>query len=333
MDRSWIKYMLVVALLHAIGIGSLIVCSRRDSALFGLGVLAYTFGLRHAFDADHIAAIDNTVRKLIEQKERPSGVGFYFSIGHSTIVFVLAIGTALATHWVEHSVPQLEKYGGLLGTTISGIFLLLIGGLNLIVLISMCRLFTAIGRRASHFESMETLLQSRGFFSRFLTPWMKFINKSWHAYPVGVLFGLGFDTATEVALLTISSLAVRQSHSVVSVLTLPILFAAGMSLLDTADGILMVGAYRWAFTTPLRKLYYNVSVTGLSVAAAVLIGLVEVGQVIGEKGGFKGPFWNWLQGIDFGELGYWLCALFLVTWALSFGVWKVFRFESRWSGP
>ncbi|UNO50834.1 HoxN/HupN/NixA family nickel/cobalt transporter [Alicyclobacillus acidoterrestris] len=325
--------MLVVALLHAIGIGSLIVCSRRDPALFGLGVLAYTFGLRHAFDADHIAAIDNTVRKLIEQKERPSGVGFYFSIGHSTIVFVLAIGTALATHWVQHSVPQLEKYGGLLGTTISGVFLLLIGGLNLIVLISMCRLFTAIGRREFHLDSMETLLQSRGFFSRFLTPWMKFINKSWHAYPVGVLFGLGFDTATEVALLTISSLAVRQSHSVISVLTLPILFAAGMSLLDTADGILMVGAYRWAFTTPLRKLYYNLSVTGLSVAAAVLIGLVEVGQVIGEKGGLKGPFWGWLQGIDFGELGYWLCALFLVTWALSFGVWKVFRFESRWSHP
>ncbi|MCL6634008.1 MAG: HoxN/HupN/NixA family nickel/cobalt transporter [Alicyclobacillus herbarius] len=323
------KYMLVVALVHAMGFGSLMLFG-RDPALLGLGILAYTLGLRHAFDVDHIAAIDNMVRKLLEHKERPAGVGFYFSIGHSTVVFLLAVGTALASNWVQHSIPQLDQFGGLLGTTISGVFLLLMGGLNLAVLMSMFRVFLGLRRRELESGVIEKLLHSRGLFSRLLRPWMKLVTRSWHAYPIGVLFGLGFDTASEVALLTISSLAVKHDHAIGSVLALPTLFAAGMSLFDTADGTLMIGAYRWAFTTPLRKLYYNLTVTGLSVAAAVLIGLVEVGQVIAAKVGLKGPLWVWLQAIDFGQLGYWLCGLFLLTWLLSYGVWKVFRLETRW---
>jgi high-affinity nickel-transport protein len=322
--------MLVVAALHGIGIVSVIISGHNNPALFGLGILAYTFGLRHAFDVDHIAAIDNTVRKLLEAKQKPSGVGFFFSIGHSTIVFVLAILTAVATQWVRQSIPLLEKFGGMIGTTISGVFLLTIGGLNFVVFISMFHLFWGMRQDRRQTDSIEQLLESRGFFIRLIRPLMKFVYKSWHAYPIGFLFGLGFDTASEVALLTISSLTAKHTHSISAVMALPILFAAGMSLLDTADGILMTSAYRWAFTTPLRKLYYNLSVTGLSVAAAVLIGLVELGQVLAAKIRLQGHFWMWLQGIDFGQLGYLLIALFLVVWLFSYGAWKFFGIEARW---
>jgi len=321
----------VVVLWHVVGILALFSSPGGHSYWLGLGVLAYTFGLRHAFDVDHIAAIDNTVRKLMQQGVASTGVGFYFSLGHSTVVFILSILTAFAAKWIQHTTPQLQVFGGIVGTTVSGVFLVLIGGINLALLVKLLRLFGELRHQpAGDPDQLESLLQSRGFFNRLLRSATKLVGKSWHIYPVGFLFGLGFDTASEVALLAISAEAVRTTASVTGILSLPILFAAGMSLMDTADGVFMTHAYHWAFTNPIRKLYYNVSITGIAVTAALLIGLIELGQVFSSHVQLHGVFWTWLQSVQFGDLGYALAALFAGAWIVSYGVWKVFRIEERW---
>src|ERR687887_290029 len=286
-------------LLHVLGWGFFLYYSRHNPPLAGVGPLAYNFGLRHAFDADHIAAIDNTTRKFLQDGKRSLGVGFFFSLGHSTIVFSLAAGLALAAKSVNSSLPGFHEYGSYVGAGISGTFLWIIGVLNLLVLLDILRIFRDMRRGSYDRERLEERLLDRGFMNRFFVGrFASRIRASWQMYPLGVLFGLGFDTATEVGLLAL---------------------AAGMSLMDTVDGAFMSQAYGWAFSNPVRKVYYNITVTSLSVAVALAIGTVELLQVLG-----------FLSGLDFGKLGYGVVGLFVATWATSVLVWKVRRLEERW---
>jgi high-affinity nickel-transport protein len=311
-----------VVLLHALGWGLFLYYSPANPALAGLGALAYTFGLRHAFDADHIAAIDNTTRKLLQEQQRPLGVGFFFSLGHSSIVFALAAGLAFGTHTLNAQLPAFQHYGGYIGGSVSGTFLWLIGLLNLVVLIDIVRLFFELRHGTYDAQRLEQRLLDRGLMNRFFIGRLaRRITKSWHMYPLGVLFGLGFDTASEVALLALAAGVATHHVPFLAVVSLPLLFAAGMSLMDTIDGAFMSHAYGWAFSNPIRKVFYNISVTSLSVAVALVIGTIELLQV-----------WGWLGGIDVALVGYCLVGLFALTWTLSLAVWKVRRIEERWSG-
>ena len=328
--RGWIGYGGVVFGLHLFGLLALLQAARAHPVLWGMGFLAYTLGLRHAFDADHIAAIDNTVRKLVRQGESPLGVGFYFSLGHSTVVFLMAIAIALIARWTQQALPHLQTIGGLIGTTVSGAFLLVIGLINLFIWIDIYLIFREMRRGDCDTQALELLLLARGIVTRVAGPLFRVINRSWHVYPLGLLFGLGFDTASEVALLALSAGAAASALPVAGILALPLLFAAGMSLMDTADGVFMTTAYRWAFATPLRKVYYNLTVTGLSVVAALLIGLIELTQVLTQALGLTAGLWGWLQALDFGWIGYLLLTLFVLTWSLSYGAWRLLRIEERW---
>jgi high-affinity nickel-transport protein len=327
---KWIGYVIVVILLHIFGIIGLWSAARAVPSFWAIGFLAYTFGLRHAFDVDHIAAIDNTVRKLVEQKKNPLGVGYYFSLGHSSVVFLMTAAVAISVKWAERELPWMEKIGGVIGATVSGSFLVIIGFINFLILLGLCQLLRKYRSGHHQEDEFEKLLEARGFFSRMIGPFYKFITKSWHVYPLGFLFGLGFDTASEVALLAISVGAVKSAIPFYGILSLPLLFAAGMSMMDTADGMLMTTAYKWAFSTPLRKLYYNLTVTTIAVLAALIIGVVELGQVLSKQIGLQGSFWTWLQELDFGQMGYLLVALFVLTWAISLGAWKLLKIEERW---
>ncbi len=328
--RGWIGYGGVVFGLHLFGLLALLQAARAHPVLWGMGFLAYTLGLRHAFDADHIAAIDNTVRKLVRQGESPLGVGFYFSLGHSTVVFLMAIAIALIARWTQQALPHLQTIGGLIGTTVSGAFLLVIGLINLFIWIDIYLIFREMRRGDDDTQALELLLLSRGLVTRVAGPLFRVINRSWHVYPLGLLFGLGFDTASEVVLLALSAGAAASALPVAGILALPLLFAAGMSLMDTADGVFMTTAYRWAFATPLRKVYYNLTVTGLSVVAALLIGLIELTQVLTQALGLTAGLWGWFQALDFGWIGYLLVTLFVLTWSLSYGAWRLLRIEERW---
>ena len=331
LKKSWIPYGGVVLLLHILGIFFLFIGAKNHPLLLGMAFLAYTLGLRHAFDADHIAAIDNTVRKLVQQKKNPVGVGFYFSLGHSSVVFLMAVLLAISVKWAQKELPHWQEIGGVIGTIVSGCFLLFIGILNAIVLFDLQKVFLKMRKGTYDNEEVEELLLNRGFVARFAKPLFRLINKSWHVYPLGFLFGLGFDTASEVALLAISAGAVKNALPIVGILSLPILFAAGMSLMDTADGVFMTNAYRWAFSTPLRKVYYNLTITALSVMAALLIGIIELAQVLSEKLKLNGSGWHWIQNLDIGWLGYLLVVLFLFSWGISFIIWKLFKIEERWN--
>lgn len=326
---NWFGYGVAVAGIHIFGIILLLLQGQDYPQLLGMGFLAYTLGLRHAFDADHIAAIDNTVRKLIQQKKDATGIGFYFSLGHSTVVFLMTLVTVIAMRWSQEKLPYLQEIGGLIGTVVSGGFLLLIGLLNLYIWLDLYRIFLKVRRKHYEEDKLENLLDSRGFLARFAGSLYRLIDKSWQIYPLGFLFGLGFDTASEVALIAISAGAAAQTVPLAGILSLPILFAAGMSLMDTADGVFMINAYRWAFATPLRKIYYNLTITGLSVVAALFIGFIELAQVITPKLGLKGWFWTWVQGLEFSEMGYLMVSLFILVWAFSFGMWKLLNLERR----
>jgi len=320
-----------VAALHVAGWGLFVFYSGRYPALAGLGVLAYTFGLRHAFDADHIAAIDNTTRKFLQQGKRPLGVGFFFSLGHSTIVFSLAAGLAIAARTVKAQIPAFQSYGAYIGAGVSGTFLWIIGVLNLIVLLDIVRIYREI--KLGHYdrERLEERLLDRGFMNRFfLGRFFRLISKSWQMYPLGILFGLGFDTASEVGLLAIAAGVASHAVPFLAVLSLPILFAAGMSLMDTADGAFMSQAYGWAFSNPIRKVYYNITVTSLSVTVALAVGSVELLQVFATRFGLDTGFWGWLDALNFENLGYGIVALFLLTWVGSVAVWKFRRIDERW---
>ncbi|MBK8446942.1 MAG: HoxN/HupN/NixA family nickel/cobalt transporter [Micropruina sp.] len=332
-----------IVLLHVVGWGVLLgVVMPQQWQLgeqvlgVGIGLTAYTLGMRHAFDADHIAAIDNTTRKQLAEGERPLSVGFWFSLGHSTIVFVLVVllaaGVAALAGPLADDNSTLQQVTGLFGTLVSGSFLVLIGLLNLVVLIGIVRVFARARRDGAVDEAaLERQLQSRGALARIAGRATAMVTKPWHMYPVGLLFGLGFDTATEIGLLVLAGGAAAVSLPWYAILTLPILFAAGMCLLDTADGVLMFHAYGWAQTRPVRKLYYNLTVTGLSVAVALLIGGIElIGVLVARTGITSGPLAA-IASIELGDLGFVVVGLFAVAWLLAVVVWKLGRIEERWS--
>jgi len=321
-----------VALLHLLGWGLFVYYSRSNPALAGLGTLAYTFGLRHAFDADHIAAIDNTTRKFLQDGKRSLGVGFFFSLGHSTIVLSLVAGLAVAAKTVGSNIPSFQDWGGYVGAGVSGTFLWIIGALNLIVLLDVIRIFREMRTGAYDQERLEQRLLERGLMNRFFLGRISHrIRASWQMYPLGVLFGLGFDTATEVGLLAIAAGVATNHLPFLAVLSLPILFAAGMSLMDTADGAFMSQAYGWAFSNPIRKVYYNITVTTLSVAVALVIGTIELYQVLATRLELQTGLWGWLATLDFGRIGYGIVVAFVLTWSISVLVWKKGRIEERWN--
>jgi high-affinity nickel-transport protein len=331
-----------VALLHVVGWGLLVgVVAPGGYEVggrvlgVGLGLTAYTLGMRHAFDADHIAAIDNTTRKLMSEGQRPMSVGFWFSLGHSSVVFVMVMGIALGVralaHGVEDQNSTLQQVAGVWGPSISGVFLVAIGLINLAALVGILRVFVQM--RRGHFDEVELdqQLDSRGFLNRVLGRVNKLVRKPWHMYPTGFLFGLGFDTVTEIGLLVIAGGAVAANLPWWAVITLPVLFAAGMSLLDTLDGAFMNLAYGWAFSRPVRKVYYNITVTALSVAVALIIGLVTLDGLLADRLGISSGPIAWLAGLDMEHVGYGIAALFLAAWAVSVGIWKYGRIEERWS--
>ncbi|MFE3629151.1 Nickel transporter NicT [Streptomyces goshikiensis] len=301
----------------------------------GIGVTAYTLGMRHAFDADHIAAIDNTTRKLMNDGQRPLSVGFWFSLGHSTIVFGLAVLLSLGIKALAGPVrdddSELHNVTGLIGTSVSATFLYVIAAINLVILAGIWKVFRQMRSGAYDEATLEKHLDNRGFMNRLLGRTMKSITKPWQMYPLGLLFGLGFDTATEIALLVLAGSGAASGLPWYAILCLPVLFAAGMSLLDTIDGSFMNFAYGWAFSKPVRKVYYNLTVTGLSVAVALVIGTVEVLGLLAEKLDLHGPFWDWAGGLDLNTIGFVVVGLFFVTWILALVLWKYGRIEEKWT--
>jgi len=312
-----------IALLHGVGWGAYLHYSRQHPPLVGLGLVAYLFGLRHAFDADHIAAVDDTVRFMLQRGRRPLAVGFFFSLGHSTIVLGLSVALAAAAVVVKAQLPELRSMGALLGAGVSGAFLWIIGILNLLVLLDILKIWRGAQAGTHSHSHLETLLQRRGLLNRLFGGRLtRLMSRSWHMYPLGLLFGLGFDTASEVGLLAMTAGASAGDLPWPAVLSLPILFAAGMTLMDTTDGVLMSKAYDWAFINPLRKIFYNLTTTSLSVAVALLIGTVELLQVLIGLLGWRGPVVDVVAALDFGALGYVIVALFLLAWVLSVCYWK-----------
>ena len=322
-----------VALLHVIGWGLYLHFATHYPALMGLGLVAYMFGLRHAFDADHIAAIDDTVRIMLQKGKRPLGVGFFFSLGHSTVVLGLAVTIAFSAAAVVRDLPELQKFGGVIGACVSGGFLWLIGILNLFVLLDILEVWQQARTGAHSHQHLDAMLARRGFLNRFLRGRLQaLMNHSWQMYPLGLLFGLGFDTASEVGLLAMTAGASAGRLPIPAVLALPVLFAAGMTLMDTTDGVLMTRAYDWALVNPLRKIFYNAMTTGLAVLVALLIGSIELLQVLIGTLGLRGRFYDAVAIIDFGTMGYVVVGLFLVAWGGSVVAWKFGRIEERLGG-
>jgi nickel/cobalt transporter (NiCoT) family protein len=306
------------------------------TAVFGVGtgLLALTLGMRHAFDADHISAIDNTTRKLMAEGKRPTSVGFWFSLGHSTVVFALAVllnfGIRALDGQVRNGGSTLHNVTGIIGTSVSGAFLYLIAGLNIVILVSIAKVFRDLRRGRFDEDELERQLQQRGLMNRFFGPLARRVDRPWKMYPVGLLFGLGFDTATEVALLVLSGTAVSRGLPFWAILSLPFLFAAGMSLFDTLDGCFMNFAYGWAFSKPVRKVYYNLVITGLSVAMAFFIGSIELLSLFGSEFGLRGSFWAAMGDFNINSAGFAIVGLFVVTWVVAMAVWHLGGLEARW---
>ncbi|MBV8302284.1 MAG: HoxN/HupN/NixA family nickel/cobalt transporter [Candidatus Dormibacteraeota bacterium] len=330
-----------VVLLHVLGWGIFVMAvlpvHNKVGAGLGVGVAvtAYTLGMRHAFDADHISAIDNTTRKLMAEGKRPLSVGFFFSLGHSTIVLGLGIGMTFAAKAILGQVanPQssLEGTTGVIGTLVSGTFLYLIAILNLVILVGIVKVFLEMRRGRYNDDELEQQLNSRGLMFRFFGRMMKAIRSPWQMYPVGVLFGLGFDTATEIALLAATAGAATAGLPWYAVVSLPILFAAGMSMFDTLDGSFMNFAYGWAFSKPIRKVYYNITITGLSVAVALLVGSIELFGLLATELNLSGGFWGYASTFNINQAGFIIVGLFVVTWLAALGIWRFGRIEQRWA--
>jgi nickel/cobalt transporter (NiCoT) family protein len=335
-----------IVLLHVVGFVTLLgfVAPKHfhlggDHPVFsvGVGILAYTFGLRHAFDADHIAAVDNTTRKLMQDDtaRKPLSVGFWFSLGHSTIVFglsfLLSAGVKALAGQVEDDNSKLHSVTGVIGASVSGVFLWILGILNLVVLIGIIKVFRDMRRGQFDEETLEDHLNKRGLMNRFLGGLTKSVRKPWHIYPIGVLFGLGFDTATEVGLLVLAGGAAAFNLPFYSILVLPILFAAGMCLMDTIDGVFMNAAYGWAFAKPVRKVFYNITITSISVAVALIIGTIELIGVLADQANITtGPLAA-IASIPLDYAGYGIVGLFVLAWIIAIAVWRFGRVEERWS--
>jgi high-affinity nickel-transport protein len=298
--------------------------------LLGTALLAYTFGLRHAVDADHIAAIDNVTRKLMQQGKRPVGVGFFFSAGHSTIVFGLSAAVAITAVAIKDQFESIENFGDVAGTLISAFFLLAVAIMNVLILVALYRTFRRVRAGGVYNdEDLDLLLARRGFFGLLFRGLFRLIHHSWQMYPIGVLFGRGFDTATEVGLLGISAAEASKGLPIWSIMVFPALFTAGMALIDTTDSILMLGAYGWAFAKPLRKLYYNITITSVSVLVALIIGGLETLGLVQGQLNLSGPFWDPIASLNnnFGILGYVIIGIFAVSWIVSVIFYKLQRYD------
>ena len=320
--------LLVAANLAAWG-WALLLC-RDHPVLLGTALLAYSFGLRHAVDADHIAAIDNVTRKLMQEGRRPISVGFWFSVGHSTVVVLAALAIAATTAELAQHFDRWKDIGGVIGTLVSTTFLFAIAAMNFVILIGVWRSFRAVRRGGTlAVLDFDLLLNGRGVLARLFRPLFRMVTRSWHMMPLGFLFGLGFDTATEVALLGISATQAGQGLPIWSIMVFPALFAAGMSLVDTTDGVLMLGAYNWAFVKPMRKLYYNLVITAVSVLVALLIGGIEGLGLIGDQLGLDGWFWNGIGALNdnFGSLGFAIIGVFIFAWVISLLVYRYARLD------
>ena len=323
------KITAIYALLVAANVGAWILAFVTFSGrpvLIGTALLAYTFGLRHAVDADHISAIDNVTRKLMNEGKKPVSVGFFFSLGHSTIVVALSAAIAIAATVVHQALPGLEKVGGVIGASISAFFLYAIAAINIVVLLQVYRTFRHVRNGGAYSEDhVDDVLQQRGLWCRMLGPFMRTIRSSWHMYPLGVLFGLGFDTATEVGILGIAALEAGKGLPVYAIMVFPLLFTVGMCLLDTTDGVLMLGCYGWAFVKPLRKLYYNMNITLVSVLVAVFVGTIEALSIIGPQLGLRGPLWDIVDRMsdNFGAIGIAIIGIFAVSWFVSTAIYKL----------
>lgn len=319
----------IYGILIAINVGAwlwALVAFHQHPVLLGTALLAYSFGLRHAVDADHIAAIDNATRKLMQEHKRPVAVGFFFSLGHSSVVVLASIGVALTAAHVE----AFKAVGGVIGTSVSAVFLLVIALMNLVILRSIYKAWRHVREGGAYVEEdFDLLLADRGFMARIFRPLFRLISRSWHLYPLGFLFGLGFDTATEIALLGISATQAAEGLSPWSIMVFPLLFSAGMSLVDTLDGHLMLGAYGWAYMKPLRKLYYNMSITLVSVVVAVIIGSIEALGLIADQLELKGDFWGFIGNLNdsFGMLGYIIIGIFVASWAASVLLYRLKGFD------
>lgn len=301
----------------------------RDPRFIALGFVAYGLGLRHAVDADHISAIDNVTRKLMQDGKRPVAVGTFFSLGHSTIVILLSALLAVASLFVREELPAFQSVGSLIGTSVSAIFLFLIAALNIVILFDIFKTFRSVTRGGEYNEQkIEEFLAQRGLLGRFFRPLFRFVKDSWLMYPVGFLFGLGFDTASEVGLLTLSAISAQQGVPFLFIMVFPLLFTAGMTLADTTDGVLMLGAYGWAFVKPVRKLYYNLNITLISVLVAVVVGAIEVLQVVSGELSLGGPFWDFVNNtLDLGNVGFFIVAILLLSWLISTVIYRVKKYE------
>jgi high-affinity nickel-transport protein len=332
-----------ILLLNVLGWGVLVLAVAPQNLVLGsagvfgvgLGVTAFLLGVRHAFDADHIAAIDNTTRKLVGEGRPGMGVGFWFSLGHSSVVFglslLLALGVRALAGPVADENSQLQQTLGLVGTIVAGVFLILIGLMNLVAVVGIARVFRDMRSGELDEAELERRLNNRGFLARLLGRVMRRVSKPWHMYPVGLLMGLGFDTATQVALLVLAAGTAAFTLPWYAILVLPVLFAAGMSIFDTADGVFMARAYGWAFLKPVRKVFYNLTVTVLSVVVALVVGvIVLVGLLVEKLGVETGPL-AWLGGLELDMVGYIVVGLFVATWLIALAVWKFGRVEERWS--
>ncbi|MFZ0843581.1 MAG: HoxN/HupN/NixA family nickel/cobalt transporter [Nitrosotalea sp.] len=297
--------------------------------LAGLGIVAYVFGLRHGVDADHIAAIDNTTRKLMQEGKKPLTVGTWFSLGHSTIVILMIIALVISTRVIASSIPNLQNVGEIIGTSVSGTFLWIVGLINVVIVFGIYKIYKELKAGKLDPAQLEEKLNKRGFLNRYFTPLFKIVRKPWQIYPIGVLFGLGFDTASEVALIAISvGIGVTSSIPIWMILVLPFMFTCGMVLVDTTDSITMRMAYGWAFHKPIRKIYYNLTITIISILVAFVIGSVEILQVLSGELKFTGAFWNWLNNLDFETLGYGIIAIFVISWLVSITVYKYKKIEN-----
>jgi len=318
----------LIGLATMLGFVASTIVGRISGLLAGLGLIAYVFGLRHGVDADHIAAIDNTTRKLMQGKQHPYTVGMWFSLGHSTIVVALVVALVLATRTVIGHIPALENGGVIIGTSASGVFLWMIGIVNVVIVLNIYRIFKGLKQGRLNQAELENLLDDRGFLNRYFKPLFKIVKRPWQIYPIGFLFGLGFDTATEIVLIAISvGIGVSSSVPVWMILVLPFMFTCGMVLIDTTDGVTMCIAYGWAFLNPIRKIYYNLTVTVISVLVAFVIGTAELLQVVASEMNLTGTFWSWLSGLDFETIGFGIVVIFLASWLVSVVIWKYRHFD------
>ena len=322
----------IYALLAVLNVGAWIwafLAFHDNPALLGVALVIYGLGLRHAVDADHIAAIDNVTRKLMQEGKRPVSVGFFFALGHSIIVIVVA-GLVAATANALANFQSFQSVGGIISTSVSAIFLLVIAAMNVVIFASIHRSYRRVRAGGTYVEEdLDILLNNRGFLARIFHPAFKLVTRSWHMFPLGFLFGLGFDTATEVAMFGVSAAQAARGIPYAAILVFPVLFAAGMSLVDTTDGVMMLGAYDWAFVKPMRKLYYNMTITLVSVVVAVLIGGIEALGLIGDQLDLKGTFWDGIGTLNdnFNNLGFVIIGVFVVAWLGSYLIYKARRLD------